>query len=456
MTNKRYLTTFSIAMINIIAIDNLRSLTFGAKFGTSLVGYYFLATILFFAPISLVCAELASRYPKQGGMYVWAKEAFGHNVGFIIIWIQWIYNVIWFPSIVIFIWVSIAQLTGINTMLGPLTTLLGINIIFILCTAANMFGMHFSSRISTYGAIFGTLIPMLIICSLGISELSQLSLTHLNFQQFLPNLSEQHESLPYLVELIFGLVGIEMSAVHADKVINPASAYPRAILITAMVILSSLIFSSLSVYLLVPKDELNIIAGIMQCAEFLLEKQHLSWLFPIFGLLIIVGSLTTTITWIIGVTRGLFVATKDGFLPSFLAKTNSQGVPAKILLVQMIIFIILSLAVVLFPLEVAFVMISAITTQLSLVIYIILFLAAIKLRAQRPDTKFFKAPFLRSACVVGILTSVSIFILGFFIPLELNYDRPYLYSTIIGAVVIMMLLPPVWGIRRVRRVQNVV
>src|SRR5688572_19308919 len=97
------LSVFALIMINVIAVDNLRSLAISAEYGLALIFFYLLAAILFFIPTILVTAELATGWPNTGGVYVWVREAFGPQWGFLTIWLQWIYNVVWYPTIFAFI-----------------------------------------------------------------------------------------------------------------------------------------------------------------------------------------------------------------------------------------------------------------------------------------------------------------------------------------------------------------
>jgi amino acid transporter len=96
---KKTLSVISLVMINVIAIDSVRTLPMGAEYGFSLVFYYLMAAVLFFLPVSLVAAELATGWPETGGVYVWVREAFGKKTGFVAIWLQWFYNVCWYPTI---------------------------------------------------------------------------------------------------------------------------------------------------------------------------------------------------------------------------------------------------------------------------------------------------------------------------------------------------------------------
>src|SRR5262245_25822142 len=109
-SSKKILGVFSLVMINVIAVDSLRSLPFSATYGFSLIFYYLLAAICFFFPVALVAAELATGWPNKGGIYVWVREAFGERWGFLVIWLQWIYNVVWYPTILAFIAGTIAYL----------------------------------------------------------------------------------------------------------------------------------------------------------------------------------------------------------------------------------------------------------------------------------------------------------------------------------------------------------
>ena len=86
-THHKSLSLFTLIMMNVIAIDNLRSLTVGAEFGFSMVFFYLVAMLLFFIPTILVSAELATGWPNTGGVYVWVREAFGPRWGFLTIWL---------------------------------------------------------------------------------------------------------------------------------------------------------------------------------------------------------------------------------------------------------------------------------------------------------------------------------------------------------------------------------
>ena len=83
------MSLFTLTMINVIAIDSLRSIPMSAHYGFSLV-FYLLSALIFFIPSALISAELSTGWPQTGGIYVWVREAFGIPIGFLVIWLQWI------------------------------------------------------------------------------------------------------------------------------------------------------------------------------------------------------------------------------------------------------------------------------------------------------------------------------------------------------------------------------
>ena len=104
MSNKKHaLTVFSLTMITVGSVDSIRNLPATALFGSQLIAFFLLGALFFLIPTALVSAELASGWPKQGGIYIWVREAFGKRVGFLAIWLQWIENVIWYPTILSFV-----------------------------------------------------------------------------------------------------------------------------------------------------------------------------------------------------------------------------------------------------------------------------------------------------------------------------------------------------------------
>jgi len=163
------LSVFVLAMMNVAIIMNLRGLPLMAKEGLAMIFFLLFSTIVFLIPTSLVSAELATGWPVGGGVYRWVKEAFGGRFGFLAIWLQWIQNVIWYPTILAFGAGALSYLFLDPALAGNKF----FNVIVILAvywgaTLMNFRGMKTSGWLTTAGVIGGTIFPALLIIGLGL------------------------------------------------------------------------------------------------------------------------------------------------------------------------------------------------------------------------------------------------------------------------------------------------
>jgi amino acid transporter len=444
--SKRVLSVFSLVMINVIAVDSIRTLPVAASYGLSLVFLYLIGSAIFFIPTALITAELATTWPEKGGIYTWVKEAFGPQWGFLVVYLQWIYNIVWYPTILTLTAATLAYLIDPDLTTNRWLMLSMILVIFWGCTLLNCFGMRLSSLISTVGSLIGTLFPMLFIISLASTWLIMGNPSQIEFsvQQLVP----QIHSLPQLVfftAILYSLLGLEMSSVHALEVKNPARDYPRALLISAVIIFFSLCCASLAIAVVVPQAKLDIVTGIIQAFSLFFTHFGLQSLTPYIAGAIIIGGICGVATWIIGPTKGLFAAASDGLLPKGLDYTNRYGAPVKILLLQGLIGTTLSGVYLLLPtVQSAYWLLSAMTAQLSFLMYALLFAATIRLRYVAPQKV---RPFkiwggnwgVWLVAGTGFLASIGVILLGFIPPTEVEVSNIWQYETILilGGTVIV-------------------
>jgi putative glutamate/gamma-aminobutyrate antiporter len=449
MNKPKILSVFSLVMINVIAVNNLKTLPFSAQFGTSLIFFYLIAAFLFFIPSALVSAELATGWPSKGGIYVWVREAFGKRMAFLSIWLQWVYNVVWYPSILAFMAVIFAYLIDPALAKNKFYMLSMVVGSFWLCTLINLFGMKISSWISSFGALIGIIVPTIFITTLGAFWVfmgKPLQIT-MNWENILPDFTH-FNNLAFLVAVLFGLIGMEMSAVHADEVKNPQTDYPKALLYSVFIILSALILASLAIACVIPKEQINIASGVIDAFLLFFAAFHLQWMLPIIIVLMLIGSLSSVTSWIIGPTKGLLVASEDGNLPKLFQQTNAQGVPAGLLIIQGIIVTILSSVFLFMPsINSSYWILSAMTAQLALIFYLFLFAAALKLRYSKPDQhRAFKVPGgkigIWMICTTAMLTCVIVIFFGFLPPPDMQINNIYVYEGILIAGMVLFCLPP--------------
>ena len=449
MTNSRkVLSVFSLVMINVIAVDSLRTLPISAKLGFSLVFYYIPAVIIFFIPIGLVAAELATAYPKTGGIYVWVREAFGCRAGFITIWLQWIYNVVWYPAIMAFISATLAYLFSPALATDKYFLLFTTQSLFWIFTVLNCFGMRVSSVISTIGALTGTLVPMLGIIVLAIIWLMSGHRVSANpHASWFPNFSD-FGNLSLFPVILFGLIGLEMSAVHAEDVENPQRDYPKAIVYSTLIIFLTLILGALAIVIVVPYNKLSVISGLIEAYSVFFNTFDLPWMIPILVWLIVLGALSGVSAWIIGPTRGLLVSAQDGSLPKIFSHVNRYGSPAPILVAQGLIFSLLSGVFILSDsINTAYWMLSDLSAQLALFVYVFMFAAAIKLRYTEPNRpRSYKIPggnhVMWLVAGSGIACCLFAMAIGFVPPTQIPIQNVFFFELfLVGGIVLFVVLP---------------
>lgn len=449
--SRKTLGVFSLAMMNVIAVDSLRSLPAGAGYGFSLLFFYVLAALCFFIPTALISAELATAWPNTGGAYVWIRTAFGQRAGFFAIWLQWIYNVVWYPTILSFIAVTIAYLFDPNLANHKWFVLPVILGIWWIVTGLNCLGIKVSSWVSSFGALIGTLIPMIIIIIMGIIWVKAGKPTTINFsiQNLMPNLHD-FNNIAFLTTVVFGLMGLEMSAVHAGDVKNPKRDYPRALLWSAALILGTLVLASLAIAVVVPPAKLSVLTGLTDAYVLFLNNYHLAGWIPVVIALIVIGTFCGVSTWVIGPTRGLLIAAYESKLEStrWLLKINKQGMPVALLLFQGVLVTLLCSVFVLLPsVNGAYWILSVMTAQLALMFYLFLFAAAIRLRYKADDTeRVYRIPGGKPGIWLvgglGIVSCIFTFATGFFPPSGVQIGSLWQFETILISGVILFCLPP--------------
>lgn len=455
--SKKILSVFSLVMINVIAVDSLRTLPLTAKMGLQLVAFYVLAAFVFFIPVALVAAELSTAYPNTGGIYVWVREAFGRRTAFLTIWLQWIYNVVWYPTIMAFIAATLSYLFApelANNKFYLLFTVIGL---FWVFTILNCFGMKVSSFVSIVGATVGTIIPMVGITILGLIWIIQGHPIEINHtSSWFPDLSSLG-NLSLFPAVLFGLLGMEMSAIHAEEVKNPQRDYPRALLYSTIIIFSTLVLGSLAIVIVVPENNLSVVSGLIDAYDLFFKAYHIPWMTSVTALLIVVGALSSVSAWIIGPTRGLLVSARDGTIPNTLTRVNKHGAPVTILIIQALIFTFMSSILGLFDsINAAYWMLSDLCAQLALLVYVFMFASAIKLRYSRPEQRgAYRIPggklgiwFISG---IGLICCSLTAMLGFVPPTQIPIEHTVFFEAcLITGFLLFVLLPWIFTKKKMR------
>ncbi len=417
------LTAFKLAMMAVVAIDSVKNLPSNAQYGPSLIFYYCFAILVFFLPSALVAAEMATCFPKTGGAYVWIYEAFGKTSAFIASWIQWLFNVTWAPTILIFIVLTGAHCFAPNYFeTHKFQFLFCVLSIFWMSIVLIASGIKTSSYISVFCAIVGVFLPLFTIIILGIlwiiKDVSVLQALSLKEFEFTLNPNHLRLSLP----LLLSLMGMEMIGVHAGDVENPKKTYPKVLLIASGLIIITIVPASLSMMLVIPHEEIVLTTGVIESFARFFDVFDLSAFIPIIMAMLMAGSFGIFYNWLLTVSRYLLSATEDGGLPQILLYKNKKDMPVALLILQGIVFSLLSSFLILMPsIEQAFWLMTVACSQFGLMYYILLFGAAIKLRLYRPNIsrpfQIGKSPFfLTVMCTLAIFVCCISILFGFIPP----------------------------------------
>lgn len=451
MKPKRGISIFTLAMINVAAVVSIRNWPAIAELGTPAIFYLLMAALFFFVPVALVSAELATGWPSNGGVFAWVKEAFGQRLGFLAVWLLWVENVPFYPMIIAFIAATLAFPINPELATNKFYNVGMILAIFWLSTLLNLLGMKISSRISMLCALIGTIFPALLIIGLGaywITTGQPLNIDLSSFSAVIPKNVNSISSIVLFVTVVMGYMGIEMSAVHARDVENPKKNYPKAIFFSLVVILTISILGVLSLAVVLPNAGVNFAGGAIQAISLMTKIAHVGFLADWMALLIAIGAIGTLFTWTIGPSKGLLAAAMSGDLPPIFRKVNKNGMPATLLITQAFIVSILALLYVYFPVNAAYLILSAIASSLYLVMYTLLFASAIKLRYKQPKVvRSYKVPGgnlgMWLVAGAGILCSLFTMVVSLF-PTDdiLKTVKQISYIKVVAAGVLIGLLIP--------------
>ncbi len=444
------ISTFALVLLITGAIDSIRNLPATALFGSTLIFFFLFGALVFLIPIALISAELASTWPEEeGGVYSWVKHAFGETMAFFTIWLQWINTLVWYPTILSFIAGTLAYLVNPELAHNKIYLISVILIVFWSLTLIGLKGLKASAAFASFCAIVGMIIPMGVIIVLAIIWLFQghpLAID-LSPHNLIPHWGDT-QSWASLTAIVTSFLGMELAAVHVRNVKNPQKNFPRAMFFSVLLILSTMILGSLAIAFVLPQEKIGLVQGVMQAFTNFFEVYHLTRIMPIIIIMLLLGSLGGMINWIISPAKGLLLAADQGFLPPWLYRLNKQGVASRVLLLQAGLVTILCGGFFLLPsINSIYWLFTALSTELYLVMYVFLFLAAIHLKNKfKNHPRHFSVPGGKIGyyltCALGLAGCTMSLVVGFFPPEEsLNMGGAARFRLIFVAGILLMMLP---------------
>ncbi|AEV95434.1 amino acid permease [Pediococcus claussenii] len=356
-----------------------------AQSGLLSVLYLIFAGIIWFLPVALCSAELATIDGNEdGGVFTWVKNILGSRFGFMAVFFQWLQITVNFITMIYFIIGAISYVFNwpeLND--NPIIKWIAFLVIYWGMTFWQLGGVGKTEKLVNVSFYSGIVFPSIVLLILGLVYF--FSAGHVQFDTNVSsNLAtlKQNFSLDTIVPYVLAFTGIEASASYINNLERPKRNYPIALL--TLVVFAILIDSlgGLSVAAVVPVKDLTLNQGVIQAVSQMFNDTipFLGWGVYIIGLLMAFGMIGEISSWIIGPVKSLFVTAEDGILPRYFMQVNKKNVPVRLIFLQGGIVTIISgvLTVIFGGDNNAYQMAMALTVMLYLVTYVLIFTAYLK------------------------------------------------------------------------------
>ncbi|MDD4817836.1 MAG: amino acid permease [Victivallaceae bacterium] len=461
MKRSAELGVVTLTMLNVAAVLSIVNYPAQAEYGYAIVFFIAVSAACFFIPTALVSAEMASALPHDGGLYLWGKTAFNPTVGFLTVSMQWFNSLPWYGTVLTFIATTAAYMFDPALADNRLYVYFAILLVTWGCTIVNLFGIKLYARVSSVGALLGTILPSILIVVLAALWLfsGRAPAIPFSWPAALPQLHNLNDWM-LLAGMMVSLAGIDMTALHITDVRNPCRTYPLALLASSVIIIAASAAGALAIAVVVPPGALSMASGAGEAFSRMFDALGVPVLTMPMCLMLCIGAVTTVFTWLLGPSKGILQVAAEGLLPPVLARRNRWNAPVTILLVQATIISLISLVVFFMPtIGGAFWVFMALSAQMYMIMYILMFSAAFMLRVRRPELpRPYRIPGglwgIGAVCLLGLLTSVAAMLAGFIPPASiraLGWNRILLYSGGLGMGTLFFFSIPVFLLRWSRR-----
>jgi len=307
-----------------------------AAAGPSAVVIWLTACLAFYMPLMFTVLELSSRYPNEGGCYVWSKRAFGDFAGFITGWTYWTCNLPYFPGLFYFTAATALFIGGPEWQRlaeRPLYFIAFSLLALGLAAGLNVRGLGVGKWLHNLGAI-GLWVPGLFLLILGlVAWLRFGSATPFTSGTIVP--STRLKDIVFWSTIAFSLSGLESASMMGEEIKDARRNIPRALLVAGVLITALYVLGTVAMLVALPQSEILHLQGFMTAIETASDRIGLGHLVPIVALLIVVGGLGQAGAWFAAAGRLPFVAGLDRFLPPAFGRIHPRyGSPYVSLLAQ--------------------------------------------------------------------------------------------------------------------------
>ncbi|MBT2382108.1 APC family permease [Streptomyces sp. ISL-11] len=442
---RQFISWVTLAMMTTASVANLRPSPSMALYGLAAVFLYLVPAVVFLLPTALVSAELASGW--TGGIHRWVSEGLSKPLGFLAVWCQFAMTIAYYPSLLAYVASTFAYVIDPRLADNGVYVAIVIVVIYWAGVLISSRGTKAVAGLAGAGLVIGTLIPGAVLVVLGLVFLGQgnPSAAPMDSGHLLPPWTGL-ASLVLIVNNFLSYAGMEMNGVHVSSLRDPGKQFPRSVFAATGLVLLIFVLPALAISWVMPGEDLSLTAGVMQAFQGFFDHFHVGWLTKVVGVLLVVAALGGMLAWLAGPSKGLLmVARQEGYLPPVLQRLNKHGVQRNIMVAQGVLTTLIALLYAFIPdVSSAYWIFSVITTQIYLVVYLLMFAAAIRLRATRPDhPRGFRVPALRLVAGTGLVSSLAAMCIGFVPPDQFGGGPLWRYLlTVGGGLLVLGFLAP--------------
>ena len=453
-TTKKSLTLFGFFAMTASMVMAVYEYPTFATSKLHLVFYLLLGGFLWFIPVALCAAEMATVDGwEKGGVFTWTGKNLGKKYGFANLFFEFFEITVGFVTMIYFILGALSYVfdwPALNS--NPMIKFIGVLVIFWILALSQFGGTKYTAKIAKIGFIVGILLPAAILIILALIYIIQGNPIYISSKDtFVPDFTKVN-TLVVFVSFILSYMGVEASATHANEMDNPKKEYPLAMLLLVIVAIVVSTLGGLAIAAVIPQNQINLSAGVVQTFVVLLGHftANNTILVKIIALLLAFGVIAEVSSWVVGPTRGMIIAAEEGAIPKSWAKTNEHDVPVYLVIAQGIIVSIWD-AVLTFGAggsNLSFLAAMSLTVVIYLSGYILFFVGYIKAilgerlngAYQIPGGK----PVKIIVAIIGLLTSIFAFFISFVPPTSIAgnavQSHEYMWMLIISYVISLILL----------------
>jgi amino acid transporter len=316
---------WDVLLFNIATVLGPRWIAAAGHNGTSSISLWVLAAVFFFVPGALVINELSSRFPQEGGLYAWSREAFGPFHGFVAGWTYWIYTFFYFPGLLLAsASMSAYIMGGRGSVLAQdrtfqLTVSLGI---LLVAVVLNIIGLNIGKWLQNAGGV-GTYVPLLMLVGIAaVLYLHHGSATHFTVANMMPTWN--WDTVNFWSQIAFAFTGLELVSAMSEEVRDPRRTLPRAVFGAGALIALMYIVGTFAILSLLPAADLDPQSGVFHAITIGAVALKLGFLGVLAAILVTFGNAGGVGSTVAGIARVPFVVGVDRYLPAAFGKIHPK------------------------------------------------------------------------------------------------------------------------------------